>query len=564
MIKKILLSVIILSVLQINYAQKTIKYVLVKNINTKASGLYDESSYPRNFIILNDKLIFVAQNEFVGNELFITDGTSEGTNLLKNIDAYHQDMTSTSDNSSQPYELTVFSNKLIFGANDDIHGYEPWITDGTSQGTILLKDIYQNSSGSDPNYFVEYNDKIYFNANEGWGNELYVSDGNEQGTFMLKNISTSGYGSSEPSNFIVYKNLLFFSAIDTAGNELWRTDGTEPGTCMFKDLSNEAGGSSPTNFFEYQNKLFFSAIGDSTGRELWITDGTKEGTYLFKDINLNKNEGSFPHDFIVFNDNLYFIAADSVDDNELWCTNGDSAYMIKEISPHTGALSYSILHEYNGRLYFNARMTELSEFTLWTSDGTEEGTYEFFSVDTTTNDTTSIEDPEYFINWQDKLIFKAQKEHTENNQLWISDGTMENTKQLFPDSVVGWSPINGSEYVLYKDEIYFSARFIDSIGVELYKLIIDSVNVSGLIDRPSFKDNCKVYPNPVSNTLYVELDSEIGLKIVSITDINGRTILSKKTNNDKLELDLFSLQSGFYILDIKTSDKNYLRKILKE
>ena len=111
--KEFQLSICIIFILQLSFAQDSIKFVLVKNIRKKVTGLYDESSYPRNFTVLNDKIVFVAAGDSVGIELFITDGTSDGTRLLKNINSYHQDLTSERDNSSHPYELTVFGDMII-------------------------------------------------------------------------------------------------------------------------------------------------------------------------------------------------------------------------------------------------------------------------------------------------------------------------------------------------------------------------------------------------------------------------------------------------------------------
>ena len=152
------------------FSQDSIKFILVKNINQNIpeNHVYDEPSYQMKLKVFNDKLVFVAIGDSVGQELYISDGTSDGTGLLKNVNAYHQNVTSESDNSSQPYALTVFGNKLIFAANDDIHSYEPWITDGTNEGTSLLKDIiparYDRNFSSDPGSFYKYNNMCKANC----------------------------------------------------------------------------------------------------------------------------------------------------------------------------------------------------------------------------------------------------------------------------------------------------------------------------------------------------------------------------------------------------------------
>jgi ELWxxDGT repeat protein len=42
--------------------------------------------------------------------------------------------------------------RLVFAANNGTSGLEPWISDGTEQGTKLLRELYSNSSKSDSTY----------------------------------------------------------------------------------------------------------------------------------------------------------------------------------------------------------------------------------------------------------------------------------------------------------------------------------------------------------------------------------------------------------------------------
>src|SRR5690554_5208489 len=51
--------------------------------------------------------------------------------------------------------FTEYNGKLYFRADDDIHGRELWVTDGTEVGTEMLIDIHPDY-GSSPNGFTEY------------------------------------------------------------------------------------------------------------------------------------------------------------------------------------------------------------------------------------------------------------------------------------------------------------------------------------------------------------------------------------------------------------------------
>src|SRR6516164_4920736 len=58
-------------------------------------------------------------------------------------------------NQSQPNHFVALGNKLIFEATDGTHGRELWITDGTSSGTRLLKDINPGSASAFPTTDVD-------------------------------------------------------------------------------------------------------------------------------------------------------------------------------------------------------------------------------------------------------------------------------------------------------------------------------------------------------------------------------------------------------------------------
>ena len=53
-----------------------------------------------------------------------------------------------------PRLITNVNGTLFFRANDGIHGPEVWKSDGTQQGTMLVKDIALGSSSADPSGFT--------------------------------------------------------------------------------------------------------------------------------------------------------------------------------------------------------------------------------------------------------------------------------------------------------------------------------------------------------------------------------------------------------------------------
>src|SRR6478609_8314020 len=147
-----------------------------------------DDSYPSQFHYVNGMILFMA-NGPSGAELYTTDGTSGGTVLVKDVNQ--------TGNAFSYNPWAILNDKAYFVLNDGVHGRELWVSDGTSGGTVLVKDV-NPTAGIDQDlndFIITYNNKIYFAANDGThGVELWVSDGTQGGTSMVKDINTSGDG----------------------------------------------------------------------------------------------------------------------------------------------------------------------------------------------------------------------------------------------------------------------------------------------------------------------------------------------------------------------------------
>jgi trimeric autotransporter adhesin len=163
-----------------------------------------------------------------------TNGTAAGTLVVKDI--YRAGLF-----GGNPNFLTVFNNTLYFSAYDLTNGVELWKSDGTEGGTQLVRDIYTGSTSSTPQYLTVFNNRLFFAATtSSLGRELWSSDGTSVGTTLVKDIYPGGTGSgnsASPEDLIVYNNRLYFNAYDnTRGAELWSSDGTSAGTNIVSNL----------------------------------------------------------------------------------------------------------------------------------------------------------------------------------------------------------------------------------------------------------------------------------------------------------------------------------------
>lgn len=244
---------------------------MIKDINS------DWGSYPTYLTAMNGKLYFIASSDDVFAGLWVTDGTEPGTELIKDFNP---------GNSSSAGYLRNINNKLYFRAKDGTNGTELWTSDGTTAGTIMVKDIYPgnglySANSSYPRNFTLMNGMVYFTADDGiHGMELWVTDGTFNGTHMVKNINNTGDGSQGSSvNLspgLVNGNLLYFYADDGVhGKEIWVTDGTREGTKIAYDLNP-----GPNHSNEYSQwgqlaggDLIVGADDGEIGTEIFIFEG---------------------------------------------------------------------------------------------------------------------------------------------------------------------------------------------------------------------------------------------------------------------------------------------------
>ena len=85
--------------------------------------------------------------------------------------------------SSAPGLMHATGNTILFRADNGLTGLELFKSDGTSAGTVIVKDIYPLLFTSDPKYLTEVAGLLYFSATDGTsGYGLWRTDGTEAGT----------------------------------------------------------------------------------------------------------------------------------------------------------------------------------------------------------------------------------------------------------------------------------------------------------------------------------------------------------------------------------------------
>ena len=402
-----------------------------------------QGSNPGWLVHMDETVYFVARNIASNTELWKTDGTEAGTMMVKDINTGTQGQA-----GSQPRHLTVAGNTLYFSANDGIHGHELWKSDGTEAGTVMVKDIKPGSSNGYNDGFQDFGgleavgNKVFFVADDGiHGDELWVSDGTANGTMMVRDIdngSTQNIGS--PPTFSANSSIvdnacltavgdtLFFCADDGIhSRELWKSDGTEAGTVMVKDIANNYLSVSSASWDYWTavgDTLFFVAYStNGYGQQLWKSDGTEAGTVMVTTISSTYTR--FSGLFEPFGDGIIFEAEDDTNGYALWKSDGTAAgtVMVKDINPDTSTYSYIYQASVFGNMLYFSGDDGIHGKELWQSDGTGSGTMMVKDIYPGTYSNTNNPnngDPIHLIGAGTKLYFGAL-DYTHGWELWALD-----------------------------------------------------------------------------------------------------------------------------------------------
>jgi ELWxxDGT repeat protein len=424
----------------------------------------------------------------IDSTLWVTDGTLSGTKKISTTILYGQ-------------AAGLMNGKIIFSGRSDAAGYELFITDGTQVGTTLLKDINPGAPSSDPgNDFVQMNGFIYFTAyRPAEGRELWRTDGTNGGTTLVKDIRPGTESSNLADSFQLFSTgtyLLFAARTPTAGIELWKSGGTDATTALLKDINTghaNADSSNPNNFFLLGTTVLFTATDATHGEEIWKTDGTADGTIILKDINPGAPSSTnieiipgfgFPifFGFHAYNNRAFFQATDGASYGEVWSTDGTpgNTALLKDIIPGT-EFSGSYISLFDAVNLSNKFMfgvwVDGQRSELWQSDGTTNGTT-LFKAYSTASVGPPVIFPKYVFDpntgtytnplFQGNKFFFGATTDAEGDELWISDGTLPNTKIVKDINPLTESGLEGPSWAFTSTQMYFSAND-GTKGIELWK-----------------------------------------------------------------------------------------------
>lgn len=95
--------------------------------------------------------------------------------------------------------------------------------------------------------------------------------------------------------------------------------------------------------------------------------------------------------------------------------------------------------------------------------------------------------------------------------------------------------------------------------VEDYKITIEAV--LDVDSNTQELDRINVYPNPVTDKIFISLPNSVELIDYKISNIIGQVVLSKKFENNS-QIDVSSINSGVYMLSLNTDKGKVIKKIV--
>ncbi len=235
-------------------------------------------------------------------------GYKDGTNQLISIDPNTAESLpyftfTTNPDFPRAVNMTESGDKVYFWYRNGTSEYSLYVTDGTEEGTLALKDnldYYDEFLYATERYMLGANGTIVFRGfSQDQGDldgDLYFSDGTAENTRVL---NIEGEDNLRPLDFVFHEDEYYFVATTSKGKRLCRTNGTQEGTKLLADRD-------VTTLERYNNKIFLDATFGGIGHELGYWESSSSSIELAFDI----EEGFFgsnPRELTATDDKLFLL-----------------------------------------------------------------------------------------------------------------------------------------------------------------------------------------------------------------------------------------------------------------
>ncbi len=508
---------------------------LVQDITPGSSGSFSFDFFPEDDgiqLTFDDKILFVIETGGDYN-LWVTDGQEENTvALLENVGQFYDFMDGQDGNIYFSHQVTNSEYRLYALDQSNLNLTVLYTSEGVFKALAML------------------NGKVYAAA----GNNLVAITPETQTSEVIKEFSFF----YTIHDLHTLGNQLIIAGGDDDENGLLVSDGTASGTQAYYQFNGVQNYNGDYFMTIVDDEVFFFANSAEYSYALYRTNGTAEGTQLIQEFQrINFHDMEARRSIIAWNDKLYFRAKrpdSSSGQQELFVSDGspEGTYSL-EVSEFNDSPRPSDFTVYNDELYFVADEAGSSIYTVYKTDGTQEGTVK--AIDRNALGTGLSLGGFFLTAHQDSLYFTGYRSAV-GEELWVSGGTTESTH--FVDLVPGSTSSSPSQLMSTGDQLFFTYRSPE-YGKEVF--VLEEAIVSAI--TTIVPEQMKVFPNPIYDELTLQLPTAQAYNTIDVEVIDplGKVVCHILSTSEKI--DLASLSSGIYIVKARVANSIYTAKILK-
>ena len=282
---------------------------------------------------------------------------------------------------------------------------------------------------------------------------------------------------------------------------------------------------------------------------------------------------NYPGDMFFINSDTGYVITSGYNKNKLTKFTIDSLYTL--INTDTINLIYSKLFFINSQIgYLTAKDTSNNNILLFTNDGGVSWNTNYTSSEYVFNNLFFTSDSVGYIICSAGKILKTNNFGMSLTELTISTTSNLNDIQFVTDSC-GYCI--GDDGVCFYTTNFGNTWLYDTINIteNLLKLQMFNLNTGYIlnsnnnlfsknINNSIFTDRIepfRIYPNPTSSYLYINIDPKITIDNISIYNMQGQKLLSENVNTKQIEISDF--ENGLYFIEISIGDNRYIKKIIK-
>jgi ELWxxDGT repeat protein len=384
------------------------------------------------------RLFFPGRDAAHGVELWVTDGTAAGTRRVADLCPGACD--------GGPVQMRPALGEVVF---TDRQGFL-WASDGTAAGTVRLADtgILPPLFNVPPLDLTEAGGRIVFNVlDPATGRQPFVSDLTAAGTHPLAQIGSPLAASSSPHDLAPLGARVVFLACAAGTGSVWISDGTAAGTFTIPGTAEPCPVGRPPVFLQRVGRLGFF---DRQGK-LWRTDGTAAGT--FPVLTLPAGVSSL-RNRIALGDKLLFLLpppdfppSDDGWDWTVWTSDGTPEGTAAVFPLRLGSDLEVLAAGGEGEVLFTAvpPTSRDGQFALWRTDGTAAGTRILLPRVSWPLETARLGGATYFLS-----------DGGPGANLWTTDGTAAGTRPIVPEDAPA-ALVDAHLLTVFDGALYFFA-----------------------------------------------------------------------------------------------------------